>query len=47
VIDSEFGKIPISELPFGDRIIDPTREWEFRTGDNYSGEGEKIQYAGL
>lgn len=40
IIDHEFGNMPISELPLGSRVIDPSWEWEIRTGDNYSGTGE-------
>jgi hypothetical protein len=38
-IDYENGTIPIGDLPIGARIVDPSWEWEFRTGDNYSGSG--------
>jgi len=40
-IDYNKGTIPLGDLPIGARVIDPTWEWEFRTGDNYSGPGEK------
>ena len=32
--------IPISELAIGDRVVDRTWSWEFRTGTRYSGSGE-------
>ena len=35
-IDYENGTIPIGELTIGDRVVDPSWEWEFRLGDNYS-----------
>jgi serine/threonine protein kinase len=40
-IDCENGTIPIGDLPIGARVVDPTWAWEFRTGGNYSGSGEK------
>jgi len=39
LIDSETGTIPLSSLSVGARVIDPTWEWEFRSGSNYSGAG--------
>jgi hypothetical protein len=39
-IDYENGTIPIGDLPIGARVVDPSWEWEFRTGDNYSGSGK-------
>ncbi len=30
----------LSELGIGDRVVDGSWKWEFRTGDNYSGNGE-------
>jgi hypothetical protein len=38
-IDYTGGTIPIGDLPIGARVVDPSWEWEFRTGDNYSGSG--------
>ncbi len=35
-IDYENGVMPIGELPIGTRIADPSWEWEYRLGDNYS-----------
>jgi len=35
-IDYDNGTIPIGDLPIGTRIIDPSWEWEFRTGSNYT-----------
>jgi hypothetical protein len=40
-IDYENGTIPIGDLPIGARVVDPSWEWEFRTGGNYTGNGEK------
>jgi len=37
-IDYENGTIPLSELPIGARVADPTWEWEFRLGIDYSDE---------
>jgi serine/threonine protein kinase len=39
-IDYKNGTIPIGGLPIGARVVDPSWQWEFRTGDNYSGSGE-------
>jgi len=39
VIDNN-GIIPISDLPIGARVTDPSWEWEFRTDKNYTGSGE-------
>jgi len=39
-IDYENGTIPIGDLPIGARVVDPSWDWEFRTGQNYSGKGE-------
>jgi hypothetical protein len=39
-IDFENGTIPIGELSIGDRVVDPSWVWEFRTGVGYSGSGE-------
>ncbi len=38
-IDYTGGSISIGELPIGARVADPSWEWEFRTGNNYSGSG--------
>jgi serine/threonine protein kinase len=38
-IDYENGTILIGDLPIGARVVDPSWEWEFRTGNNYSGNG--------
>jgi serine/threonine protein kinase len=56
-MDYENGTIPIGDLPIGARVVDPSWEWEFRTGNNYSGSGivkpvtwilvAKDHYAGL
>ncbi len=37
--DYESGTIPLSDLPVGSRVADPTWEWEFRLGYNYTNEG--------
>jgi len=37
-IDYENGTIPIGDLPIGARVVDPTWEWEFRTGNDYARE---------
>ncbi len=36
-IDYEQGTIPIGDLPIGARVVDPSWEWEFRLGINFSG----------
>ncbi len=36
MIDYEHGKIPLSEVEIGAKVVDPTWEWEFRTGDDYT-----------
>ena len=38
-IDYENGTIPLGDLPIGARVVDPSWEWEFKTGENYSGWG--------
>ncbi len=35
-IDYENGTIPISDLPIGARVVDPSWEWEYRLGVDYS-----------
>ena len=35
-IDYENGTIPLGDLPIGARVVDPSWEWEFRTGENYT-----------
>jgi len=35
-IDYESGTIPLSDLPIGARVVDPSWEWEYRLGINYS-----------
>lgn len=40
-IDYTGGTIPIGSLPIGVRVVDPSWEWEFRTGGNYLGSGDK------
>jgi len=35
-IDYENGTIPIGDLPIGARVVDPSWEWEFRTGNDYT-----------
>ncbi len=37
-IDYENGTIPIGGLPIGARVVDPSWEWEFRTGRGYARE---------
>ncbi len=37
-IDYESGTIPIGDLYIGARVVDPSWEWEFRTGRRYSRE---------
>ncbi len=39
-IDYENGAIYLGDLPMGSRVVDPSWEWEFRNGKNYSGSGE-------
>ncbi len=41
MIDHQSGSARLSDLPIGARVYDPTWEWEFRTGDNYTGHGEQ------
>jgi serine/threonine protein kinase len=35
-IDYEYGTIPMHDLSIGTRVVDPTWEWEFRIGDDYT-----------
>jgi hypothetical protein len=35
-IDYKNGTIPIGDLPIGARVVDPSWEWEYRLGVNYS-----------
>ncbi len=35
-IDYTSGSMPVGDLIIGSRIIDPTWEWEFRSGENYT-----------
>jgi hypothetical protein len=35
-IDYETGIIPIGDLPIGTRVVDPSWEWEYRLGGDYS-----------
>ncbi len=35
-IDYENGTIPLGDLPIGARVVDPSWEWEFRTGNDYT-----------
>jgi len=35
-IDYEAGAIPLADLPVGARVFDPSWEWEFRMGVNYT-----------
>ena len=35
-IDYENGTVPLGDLSIGARVVDPTWEWEFRTGSDYS-----------
>jgi hypothetical protein len=37
-IDYENGTIPIGDLPIGARVVDPSWEWEYRTGRGYARE---------
>ncbi len=37
-IDYENGTITLGDLPIGARVVDPTWEWEFRTGRGYTRE---------
>ncbi len=37
-IDMDDGTIPVGDLPIGARVIDPSWEWEFRTGRDYTRE---------
>jgi len=48
-IDYENGTVPLSKMPIGARVVDPSWEWEYRLGinhsdylgpDNYTGPGE-------
>ncbi len=36
LIDYENGTIPIGDLPIGARVVDPSWEWDYRLGANYS-----------
>jgi len=36
IIDDKNGTIPIGDLPIGARVVDPSWQWEFRLGVNYS-----------
>jgi len=38
-IDYENGTTPIGDLPIGTLVVDPSFEWEFRTGNDYTGSG--------
>jgi serine/threonine protein kinase len=38
-IDYENGTIPIGDLPIGSRVVDPSWDWEYRIGVNYSNIG--------
>ncbi len=40
-IDYQHGTIALGNLPIGARVVDPSWSWEFKTGDNYTGSGEK------
>jgi hypothetical protein len=40
-IDYISGRINLADLEIGSRVVDPTWTWEFRTGENYTGCGEK------
>ena len=37
-IDHIKGNIPLGDLPVGARVVDPSWEWKFRTGNNYTSE---------
>ncbi len=39
-IDYTGGTIPIGDLPVGARVIDPSWEWEFRSGSHYTMSGD-------
>jgi len=44
MIDYKHGTIPLYEVEIGARVVDPTWEWEFRTGPKYSREeGDEIK----
>jgi hypothetical protein len=36
IIDYKNGTIPIGDLPIGTKVVDPSWQWEFRLGVNYS-----------
>ncbi len=40
-IDYQHGTIALGNLQIGARVVDPSWSWEFKTGDNYTGSGEK------
>ncbi len=44
VIDNEAGDIPLSELDVGDRVVDPSWEWEHRLGPEDRWEGVPYSY---
>lgn len=35
-IDYENGTIPLSKMPIGARVVDPSWEWEYKLGVNHS-----------
>jgi serine/threonine protein kinase len=39
-IDYTGGTIPLGNLQIGSRVVDPSWEWEYRIGANYSGTGQ-------
>ncbi len=41
MLDYQSGTIPLADLAIGSRILDLTWQWEYRTGNNYTGTGNK------
>jgi serine/threonine protein kinase len=41
IFDFQKGSIPVSALPLGTLVFDPSWQWEFRRGDNYTQNGDK------
>lgn len=39
-IDYAGGTIPLGNIPIGSRVVDPSWEWEYRIGADYSGTGQ-------
>ena len=40
IVYEESGGIPLYDLEIGARVVDPSWEWAFKTGENYTGPGE-------